>query len=410
MFNTTYYVCLSICRYAFRCAALVMVIMFVVCFLPLYSVFSRIQKHIDTSHMYKYKNNFPKQNSFNIDDTVLDQENSTYGYVIVMDYCGQQGAGIQALISLQCFIGSFNLPMKILEPVITSTKFESYYNRDNHSSSIAFSDMFDIVHFNSVSRSDGLASLAPKEEFMEHAPKAVILVIVAKHPSPNIQYKGVNNIWSSQTTSLCYQSDNTSLSLNIVSSAKLLIQDGFCIKQVVSVVVSQKVGKTSEVFNENTVYDTIFGRFHPQNVTLILSEWRAPWYASNSNLKNPRQCKDMKVKSKKAQFHPSSRLLADVKFYQDHYLNSSNSLAIMLRLERMLLKLRHEQNIENHIQNCLNEVTKIASHIWKRKGQRGVPLVTTQLEPACKILKILCTDLVCKTCIVHARFLYTQGK
>ena len=74
-------------------------------------------------------------------------DSADFGYVVTLRYTGQQGTGIQALMSLQCFIGSLNLSMYILEPSMTRTSFGSSISQIHNSSSLKFSDMFDVTHF-----------------------------------------------------------------------------------------------------------------------------------------------------------------------------------------------------------------------------------------------------------------------
>ena len=84
---------------------------------------------------------------------------TNFGYVVVLRYTGQQGTGIQALMSLQCFIGSLSLSVYILEPSMIDTSFGSFFELSEapsyNSSSrylLRFSDIFDIAHFNNASR------------------------------------------------------------------------------------------------------------------------------------------------------------------------------------------------------------------------------------------------------------------
>lgn len=359
---------------------MVIMIVIAVWLLPLCYTFllPRGQRH--QNKLQTHQNSLPEHISTTLaSNIVVEEMPSQYGYVVGLSYSGQQGAGIQALTSLQCFIGSFNLPMRILEPLIGSTKFESYHSLGDLSSSVSFSDMFDIVHFNHISERAGLASLAPIEEFTKDAPKTGILVVV-KRESSNSQNSNVNLIWSSPNNmSMCYQLNEHMYSMNVMSTLKSFIDTGFCIKRVVVLDVSQKNGHSNAIFTEIELYNSVFGHFPPRSITLIFSEWRTPWYVTNSRLKNPTECHNMKEKSKKAQFRPSPKLLSDVEYYKDHYLNSSNSLAIMLRVERMLLKLRQRNDVEKQVKLCLNEVTRIASHLWQEKRQPGIPLVTLDL-------------------------------
>ena len=43
-------------------------------------------------------------------------EKFKFGHVITLGYTGQQIAGVRGLLSQQCWIASFGLPMKIVEP------------------------------------------------------------------------------------------------------------------------------------------------------------------------------------------------------------------------------------------------------------------------------------------------------
>lgn len=350
--------------------------MFAVCFLPLYYTSIHLKSQQDKGSIHPMlgllENHLPQLSNSAINNRNVG-ESHKYGYVVGMIYSGQQVAGIQALMSLQCFIGSLGLPMLILEPVITSTKFGSYHSIDNQSLLTSFSDIFDITHFNIVSENAGLVSLVTTKDFVIDAPKIAILVVTRHKPSYG-QHKHLNSlsvIWSSEQKSQCYQLNNNSMH----NLRHFTQSGGFCIKRVVSF---PKSGNGFELFNKTDLYDKVFGPFYPREVTLIFNEWRTPWYIANSS-HVPSKCKEIKLKSKKAQFRPSPQLLADVKYYKEHFLNNSSSLAIMLRLERMILLLQKGEDIEKEIKKCLDEVVSTASDIWQRKNKRDIPMVTIDL-------------------------------
>ena len=96
-----------------------------------------------------------------------------YGYVVALQYSGQQGAGIQALMSLQCWAASFNLPIHILEPILNGTVFVSIPHERSvnlSNKSLRFSDLFNIQHFNRISESIGYVSVDTGEGFFTSAP------------------------------------------------------------------------------------------------------------------------------------------------------------------------------------------------------------------------------------------------
>ena len=220
-----------------------------------------------------------------------------------------------------------------------------------------------------------LARLISQEEFATSYPgKTAILVIIQRSEtagSKNNTRNSVDVIWSSE---LCYPVEK-------FKNLEILKHTGFCVQRVISITQN---GLNKEVFTENDLFETLLGPLSPRAVTLIFNTWHTPWYVRNSKLQNPGQCQQVKVKSKKPQFRPSPRLLEDGEYYRNHFLNSSKSLAIMLRLERMILKFRKSEDIEYQVQKCLAEVTAIATDLRPKENLRGSggsvePFVTLDL-------------------------------
>ena len=51
----------------------------------------------------------------------IQRKQKRHHIITALRYAGQQGAGINALASLQCWAGHTGLPMSILEPIISGT-------------------------------------------------------------------------------------------------------------------------------------------------------------------------------------------------------------------------------------------------------------------------------------------------
>ena len=365
------------CRQVYGCAAIVTIVTLTVWVICHYSAHPGEPLH--QGKLHQHQSNFfnlsihsPSSDIVHAGQKIF---NHKYGFVMALTYSGQQGAGIQALMSLQCFVGSFSLPMEIVEPVISSTRFESFSSSTNNHSLVTFSDMFDRKHFNDISVDAGLARLISQEEFAISYPgKTAILVIIQRSEtagSKNNTRNSVDVVWSSE---LCYP-------VGKFKNVEILKHTGFCVQRVISITQN---GLNKEVFTENDLFETFLGPLSPRSVTLIFNTWHTPWYVRNSKLQNPSQCQQVKVKSRKPQFRPSPRLLADGVYYRNHFLNSSKSLAIMLRLERMILKFRKREDIEYQVQKCLAEVTAIATDLRPKENLRGsggsvVPFVTLDL-------------------------------
>ena len=136
-----------------------------------------------------------------------------YGYVVALRYSGQQGAGIQALMSLQCWAASFNLPIHILEPILYSTVLVSVPHERSVSlsnNSLRFSDLFDIQHFNRISESIGYVSVGTEEDFLTFAPRDAIYVHLEPVPkSLPVSERSAKIIWTGDSECVreecCYQ-------------------------------------------------------------------------------------------------------------------------------------------------------------------------------------------------------------
>ena len=154
-------------------------------FIALFAVYAKglYQQRSWISHDHDIQVNVDQKNDFeglSIKLTELNHEvNEQHGYVFVLSYSGQQGDGIQALTSLQCWVASFNLPMLILEPIMTKSAFVSFPTQDlKNSQFLRFSDMIDIEHFNRITKSSGYALMGTREDFFTAAPRNAIIVQV----------------------------------------------------------------------------------------------------------------------------------------------------------------------------------------------------------------------------------------
>ena len=294
-----------------------------------------------------------------------------HGYVAAMRYSGQQGTGIQALMSLQCFIGSLNLPMYILEPVMDGTTFGSPLKVNSGSTShsfLKFSDMFEISHFNIASRKMGFGEIRSENDFFTNAPTQVILV--DSHRSRKVN--PIEVVWTSRDKGDCYGDKD--------------IPKHFCIVRVVQVTGKKDMKSSYQLFSEEELFGILLGPWLPNNVTIIFKQWHTPWYVSNKEQKDSLKCTNIRAIKQEILFHTSPKLLQDAQLYKSQFLGSKNRLAIMFRLERMMIYLQTIINRENkditgmngYMSSCLHEVKDIANDVWKKKGFSR-PLVTLDL-------------------------------
>ena len=115
-------------------------------------------------------------------------------YIVVDHFDGQHCSNINGLLSLQCWLASSNLSSKVLivEPVITDTKFHMPYSLTSDvSSTLKFSDFFDLEYFNDASNAVGYPSLATLDDFYTFASKNMTYV---KTYNPNAPHSHVHDL------------------------------------------------------------------------------------------------------------------------------------------------------------------------------------------------------------------------
>ena len=298
------------------------------------------------------------------------------GYVTALTYSGQQGAGIQALTSLQCWATSFNLPVQILEPIMYKTNFLSFLKEDKNGTFMRFSDFFDVEHFNQVSRSIGFqVPIGKREDFFSNAPREVIFIREKMVPSNvSMTERVLKVVWSADSAqnreNRCYQDDKVNKTM------APLLKENFCI---IKVIEGSFLLKSHYIFSDKEVQSIIYKNRSPQDTTLIFSFWRTPWYVENAELNQPDMCKNVGRQSSKTQFLPSPRLLSDSIRYEREYLGSSNEVALMLRIEHMIEFLDQNKNAARDepwtVDTCLLEALKVT----KAHLKSGRPMVTLDM-------------------------------
>ena len=302
---------------------------------------------------------------------VLSQkQDMMHGYIISLQFSGQQGAGIQCLTSLQCLTASFDLPVLILEPSMLESEFVSLAPVGSQNSTVLrFGDFFDLQHFNRVSKSLGYALLGTKEEFFAAAPREIIFVQTTKKiRSVNRRISSSEIVWTSESEpngdKYCYQFGQ------LQSHLTLLKSEQFCVVRIV------RVTFVRNFFSEN-FWKIIYGDKHPQDVTVIFNKWSTPWLIPNDNAEDPNKCKDVGRNSTKEQFMPSARLIVDAKHYENMYLNSQNEVALMVRFEHMLNYIKQQtlsspDSKKITVDDCVADTIRA----MKEKQISGSPMVT----------------------------------
>ncbi len=285
--------------------------------------------------------------------------NLSKGFALLLSYPGQQSVGLRALISLQCMIGSFKLPVRVVEPFIEQSKFLAYPSSQNVPT---MKDFFDIHHYNSASESQGSAELATWEEFVQSGPLAVVLVRLSSTSCSCMHGRrrspGPAKVdWDSYNTQTCYNASVGKLGNFSLSKA------GFCIVRVVNLTASPSV----RLPPGQELLDLIYGHWDFRYVTVIFDKWCPGTYILNRNLSNPAQCRDVCETGLNDVFQSSPQLLQHAENYEKRHLKATEKafkVAVMLRSER-LFHSKRSNSIDriSDPQSCLKSAQELTQQL-----------------------------------------------
>ncbi len=171
--------------------------------------------------------------------------------VFNVDYWEQTGNALKNLVDLQCWARSVGID-KVLQPTVkqrhqSSLLFVGKGNQDH----FQFSDLFDIDNWNAMSARKNFSRLSSLEYFYNFAIRDIVVV----------QMRYLNSGYTCRGLG----------ALSEFEWHQHLIQRGF--RFVRTVCIDFNRGK-SHFMEEKEFNDLIFGRFNPQNVTILFNEWR----------------------------------------------------------------------------------------------------------------------------------------
>ena len=327
--------------------------------------------------------------------TQSNKREEHHGYVVPVSYSGQKGAGIQAFISLQCWVSSFSLPIHLLEPVMLNTMFYSILPSSQNTSDSVISLIFTTL-IEYISESLGYPIVVTRKDFFSATQREAILMMKTHNGTP------ASVIWAADSgpdgKRNCYQFVHEAREI-----MRLTKEVGFCLVRIIQ---APYYDVKHWSLSDKEFRNFMFGDILPEHTTLILSHWSTQWYSVNDLLENPTKCRGVGKKSNKEQFLPSPRLISDAQYYEAHFLNTSNNVALMLCVERMIEFVReHNHPASIGADECLDEAIRVT----RSEQGSGYPMTTLDLgmfgssslpqflgkdmEPLTRKSKMLLTDL-----------------
>ena len=300
------------------------------------------------------------------------------GYILVQRYSGQQGAGIQALLSLQQWTRDVGLPMMIVEPFLRLSVMQ-IPRADVGPTGVWFSDMFDLQNFNEMSRSEGSPEIVDWPTFSASASRYIVhvkMIAIDRHTD----FSRPKVVWTAAP-----ESRKCKMYGRRICNVARQLNRTCCVVRVVE--AYWKFASRHSLSSED-VYGTILGGLDPFQITLIFSLWRGPWQTDHpvSSPSPPDQLSVTGSSSQVNKFQDSPKLLQSIVNYQNRFMasglstNHTGYVAVMLRAEHSVLQLQHKRksNISEEMEHCLSEVLQRTSEAQRELGTSDL-LVTADV-------------------------------
>ena len=303
-----------------------------------------------------------------------------FGHVITLGYTGQQIAGIRALFSQQCWVASFGLPMKIVEPytngscLVHSTEHWKAY--DQGKSRMTFSDYFSKDYFNAHSTMTRNPPLVSWEDFLENASRKVVAVTI-----DDIHHKGClvydkntcrtllghnRTIWDTFTSG-CRRFAVMTNALQFLETKGFQVVRNVCLNCRIEM-------SRDHHFLPDHITDHIFGKYSPSDVTLLIHQWRFSMHII-PKCQPPFVCMDTRTLFL-TRLRPNPRVLMDADKYMMSTLEPDKlTIAVMVRIEWYLIMHRKSAGLTTTIKECLQSVTTLFNDL-KQKGSDIQPFLT----------------------------------
>ena len=278
---------------------------------------------------------------------------SASGYVLATHYADQLTSGLKNVMSLQCWASSLNSRVKVVRPFLRDGSrygFEpSSIVRDiSKEKGPSFFDIVDAKTWSHFTNGRRYSALASWEEFLNKAPKKIILV---DHDCERVTQSFLNYVM------------------------KFIENNGFEVLRRVCTSTRKKLLTSEE--HKRLIYDS-----HKPNETVVLFRlWSG--ITSSLNMRNLREGPISDLHSCDlehghfsyyANIPPSRRIQQNGKKYIEKYLKSEKGyIAIMFRIERLFLYKKITSDADQIrvgkkcINSILNEVRK-----WKSHGFREI--------------------------------------
>ena len=271
--------------------------------------FARGMKHTDSGHS-------------------LNKTDEALGYIVATRYYEQQSMALRSLLQLQCFGGGYGL--RTVEPFfirsLLGMPFDSLV-KDIGDQPLTFGDIFDVDLWNSQTTELGYPRMAKWNNFLQSAPKKVIVVCIKYRKSqghpPHIRAPSPGFNYRTGCPQECYHKFNISL--------RFFAKHGFkLVQKSCGNFIDYGGTVTSDSFMES-----VLGKYKPGEVTILLNEFRG--FFGVYRLPVLSGC-GIVHHDPNITILPSARIMEDAKYYIATVLHNHPYIGILVRFEKLVLQ------------------------------------------------------------------------
>ncbi len=272
------------------------------------------------------------------------------GYVLAEDFWEQQMSGSRNLQDLQCWAGLLGL--RVVEPFVINSVLKTRLNvkmKGLYRHFLRFHDLLDLGYWNSHSKALHHAELVSWEEFLQHAPRDAIMVDI-KYKTQGELEPVSNQLPRSQRYKVgCKNVETWS------KEAAFLQQTQFNLTRMVCFNFQYGDMLSMEEFNQH-----IFAGHSPQNVTVIFQTWRGLRSSGRVTVGG-----SLCPKPHMHLYVPlSPKVTQMTEVYKTKYLNGSDYIAVMARIEKAKIYFRRE----GIVTYCLNQIIQYVNTLRVTSG------------------------------------------
>ena len=284
-----------------------------------------------------------------------DEANISSGYILALKIYEQQTMATGNLMKLQCFASKLNL--SVVQPLMKDSLLGTPVDSRRHTDMLQLDDVYNMEEWSKHTQSRGYAPLVGWEEFIEHAPRDVVLVQM-KYPTLS-HLKAIRSSGQSfpQPVSANKMYKQGCGYKTVDKAYEILKRQKFCLlhKMCYNFFSGEEI--PLQVYES----DLLGGR-DPSSVTVVIDEWRG--FGENQRvLIKENICTGSNAYREYVQ--SSARVVRDAERYAERYLTRGNDtgyLAVIGRYEMTALTRRiHSHDVSDPypiIPFCLKETLK----------------------------------------------------